>query len=185
MISSGVSLNEICFNSVIKCLSKTGDWRSAYELLCDGVSRDVQISKEAYTSVIDSCIASDQVTLATQLMDEMRTNGHEPDLGGVVVSCGKEGKWEDALAFLDEITGKGSRPDLTTYGAAFDACSRAGQWEHALRLLTDIAKESNNKVRQNSNEIRENKIGEKDEADIDEIENKLSSANTCLEGDFL
>ena len=53
-------------------------------------------------------------------------------------ACGWAGECDQALSLLQEMPGKGVRPDGTTFAAAISACGVAGRWERGLELLSEM-----------------------------------------------
>ena len=47
-------------------------------------------------------------------------------------------QWQEALLLLEEMQGRGPRPDVISYNTAISAAGRAGRWEVALRLLDEL-----------------------------------------------
>jgi pentatricopeptide repeat domain-containing protein 1 len=54
-----------------------------------------------------------------------------------ISACGPQGKWENALKFLEGSAGLQLTPDVYSYNAAINACAKGGQWDKSLQLLED------------------------------------------------
>ena len=49
-----------------------------------------------------------------------------------------EGEWEVCLELLDELKGRGLKPNIITYTAALNALARGRQPEKALALMDEV-----------------------------------------------
>ena len=46
--------------------------------------------------------------------------------------------WKRALHIVDEMKGKGLKPDVFTYTSAIDVCGNGGRWKESLDLIKEI-----------------------------------------------
>lgn len=53
-------------------------------------------------------------------------------------ACGRAGKWELALALMEEMRSAGVEPSEGCHVMALKACATAGLWEKALEMLRDM-----------------------------------------------
>jgi pentatricopeptide repeat protein len=53
-----------------------------------------------------------------------------------ISACEKEGKWQQALALLDQMRDQGVTADVITYNAAISACEKGGEISESASLLT-------------------------------------------------
>ena len=64
----------------------------------------------------------------------MQREGVQPNTmtyNALLSACANDGRWEEALALLQEMKDGGCQPDMVSFNAAHEACQNAGRWEAA------------------------------------------------------
>lgn len=54
---------------------------------------------------------------------------------GAIRSCERSGRWEEGLAFMDDMKERGIRPDTRAHNVLLSAVCKAGRWDEAKALL--------------------------------------------------
>lgn len=54
------------------------------------------------------------------------------------MACGSSGDWEDAVALVREMRGRGVPPNFVSYSVAISTCAKASQHEPALELMQEM-----------------------------------------------
>lgn len=68
----------------------------------------------------------------------------QPDRKAINVAmraCAQAGRWEEALALLNNMTAKGLAPDEWSYNTAIHACAQAGKYSFLLLYVDRICRE--------------------------------------------
>ncbi|CAE8673107.1 unnamed protein product, partial [Polarella glacialis] len=55
-----------------------------------------------------------------------------------ITDLGRQGRWAQSLALLEQLCAEGPKPDKVAFGAALAACERGSQWSKALALLQEF-----------------------------------------------
>lgn len=152
MEDQGIDPTEVTFSVTITACGNGGQWQRALDLLDTMRSRKMKInlitynaaitavSKAAKHSAKSSSCDNQLWPLIKRLLDQMRSDGIEPDgfsFSAAISCCGAEGRWEEALHLLElmEKGGPRTRPNKIAYSAAISSCGRAGQVDHAITLF--------------------------------------------------
>ena len=137
---NGMQAGVIAFNATCSASEKANQWRFVMTLLND---RRWQHRADviSYNAAISAC--QTQWHLASQLLVQVSTKHLQVDLIGYnsgITTCGKAGRWEQALLLLEGCEALEGLSTVT-FGAAVDACERSGRWQEALELLRFVHKQ--------------------------------------------
>jgi pentatricopeptide repeat protein len=142
MIAAGIEPNHITSNSIINALARGGEWEAALKEFA-AMKRPDSVS---YSSAIDACCRGKKPDEALALLRQSQSAGLQSEwtFSSAMTALGDAGRWQEALALLDEMSSSdGNAPPPTTpcFNAAINALASAGQWQGALSTLTRMKEE--------------------------------------------
>lgn len=79
--------------------------------------------------------------LALQILEEMRHQGHKPDVASYnscLSSCQCAEQWDHVLQLYKDMIEDGHKPDKQNYRQAVVACERLGKWSETLDLIKEM-----------------------------------------------
>jgi pentatricopeptide repeat protein len=156
MKTKGMSVNAITYNAALTALSKAARQHARHisKVATDDVSvrmgfRKSQATKDVQyddTDIDTSIPVGGLSPKALEILDDMRSNGIEPDgfcYSSAISCCGAEGRWKEALDLIDTMKrgGPRTRPNRIAYTAAIGACGKAGKAKQALELFQAMKNE--------------------------------------------
>lgn len=84
---------------------------------------------------------STQWELTLQILEEMKNQGHRPDIvsyNACLTTCAGAKQWDKVLQLFKDMQEDGHKADKPTYKNALLACERLGRWEEVLELIKEM-----------------------------------------------
>ncbi|XP_068646949.1 small ribosomal subunit protein mL103 (rPPR7)-like [Aristolochia californica] len=134
--------NKFSYGILIKSLCESGSPESAFPILEEMKSKNVEITGVTYTTLLDAFYKKGKVDEAQTIWEEMEKNGCSTDVAVYNVkikhACnGSDGKPEEVLKLLDEMTALGLTPDTISYNYLMTSYSMNNQVEDAMKVYED------------------------------------------------
>ena len=137
----GLKPDVISFNTFISACEKGTQPEDALSVLDEMKLSGLEPDVISYNSAISACGKSGKVAASARAPRpdagaRFRAGRDQLQRGDLGMREG--GKWERALALLDEMPQRSLEPNVISFNAAISACEKGSQWERALSLLEDM-----------------------------------------------
>ncbi|MCI31796.1 pentatricopeptide repeat-containing protein, partial [Trifolium medium] len=122
------------------CL-KEEKFEEAEKFFEEAKGRGLKLDAAAYSIVVQAVCNRMDLNLACELLKEMREFGWVPSEGTyttVIVACGKQGNFVEALRLKDEMVSSGLRTNLAVAGSLMKGHCMRGDVNLALQLFDEI-----------------------------------------------
>ena len=77
--------------------------------------------------------------LSIQLFNLAESNHSDISYNKVTETCGKHGKWEQAMSLLKEMLKSVIEPSASTFANVMNACGNSGHWRFSVHLLDEMS----------------------------------------------
>lgn len=137
----GVSLNALCYNSLLDCYVRQKDDGRVQEILEIMENEGIEATVGTYTILVDSLSTARDISKVEALFNEMKANNVVGDVylyTAVINAYCRAGNMRRAAKVLDECVGNGVEPNERTYGVLIKGFCKIGQMEAAEMLLADM-----------------------------------------------
>jgi len=128
------------YMSLIRAAGREKNARKALDLLKELEQSPIEVDTTCYNCVLDVCVACGENTMALELFERMK----EVDRLDVISYntllklLMKQGSWAKVEVVLEEMRGRGLKPNVVTYNSLINAFISNGDMASAWRYLEDM-----------------------------------------------
>merc|ERR1719197_1058216 len=128
------------YMSLIRAAGREKNSKKALELLRELEESPLEVDTTAYNCVLDVVVACGDSTMALELFERMKTVDHLDVISynTLLKLLMKQGSWAKVEVVLEEMRGRGLKPNVVTYNSLINAFISNGDMASAWRYLEDM-----------------------------------------------
>merc|ERR1719197_971360 len=128
------------YMSLIRAAGREKNSKKALELLRELEESPLEVDTTAYNCVLDVCVACGDSARALELFERMKTVEHLDVISynTMLKLLMKQGSWAKIEVVLEEMRGRGLKPNVVTYNSLINAFISSGDMASAWRYLEDM-----------------------------------------------
>jgi len=142
---TGVALDVVGYNTLMKCFSQSGQPRRCFELYEQMRNLDIVPSSMTFGILLDACVDAGEHESTRLVFNDLRASGVRLNVVHFTTfmkGLANSGQLKEATDILDEMLTSGeTKPDLVTYSTLVKAHADRGNVIDAIRVLEKMIKQ--------------------------------------------
>merc|ERR1719387_1623613 len=128
------------YMSLIRAAGREKNARKALDLLKELEQSPIEVDTTCYNCVLDVCVACCENTMALELFERMKVVDRLDVISynTLLKLLMKQGSWAKVEVVLEEMRGRGLKPNVVTYNSLINAFISNGDMAFAWRYLEDM-----------------------------------------------
>merc|ERR1719298_268433 len=128
------------YMSLIRAAGREKNARKALDLLKELEQSPIEVDTTCYNCVLDVCVACCENTMALELFERMKVVDRLDVISynTLLKLLMKQGSWAKVEVVLEEMRGRGLKPNVVTYNSLINAFISNGDMASAWRYLEDM-----------------------------------------------